>query len=291
MYIDFDVFQISFSGDMIVHEDALLEKLKSMSRIPGEYGYDYCITKDIDSENHLICGCFSEEHPPITTSVNEEDLSYIPDEIPPYLNTYFAIDLREHRVLIQHRIYPAPTLKRDQTLIRLHGIIREAFEEVYGVQYLEVKTGRPVDDELFLDIFTNNRITYLDVRLYPHSKIDGTINVFEDEELDKKWAQGWNKDSSDAHQIILKAPGKGKSGDLRESPIAKTLVKLNTKDILQINYWDANNQFGTLSRSGLERFRVSDIDKNTLTVTAIQHILVDIPSRREELRGFKAFDI
>lgn len=290
MPINFQVFQLAAATDLTQKDQEFFQELKNQPKLKGEHGYHFCITRETDFENHIVCGCFSEEHPPVTSSVDDQNYSYILEE-PPYLNTFFAIDLREKRVLIQHREYPVPTLKQKQTFSRLHGLIKTAFEKVYGVEYLDVLTGRPVSDEEFIEKFRNNRTTLLKVELVPESKITEGFDLFEDKALNKPWALGWNSDTSDTYEILLKAQGRGKTGDLRDSPIANTLIGLETKRIIDLNYWDANNEYHSMSRSSLEKFSIDGVDKNTLPISAIQNILKDLSANRGELRNFKVFDL
>lgn len=290
MPINFQVFQLAASDDLTKKDQEFFKELKNQPKIKGEHGYHFCITSETDFENHIVSGCFSEEHPPVANSVDDQNFSYILEE-PPYLSTFFAIDLREKRVLIQHREYPVPTLKQKQTFSRLHNMIKNAFEHIYGIEYLDVPTGRPVSDEEFTEKFKNNRTTLLKVELEPESKITEGFDIFENKDLNKPWAVGWNSDNSDTYEILLKAHGRGKAGDLRDSPIANTLIGLSTKRVIDLNYWDANNVYHSMSRSSMEKFEIDGVDKNTLPITAIQNILKDLIANRGELRNFKVFEM
>ncbi len=69
------------------------------------------------------------------------------------------------------------------------------------------------------------------------------------------------------HEILLKAPGRGGEGDLRHSPIAKSLLNMVGAYVKQINYWDENDKSHEVSRNSLMRFVVNGINIRSLPVT------------------------
>ncbi|WP_440960527.1 hypothetical protein ACN6KS_22510 [Paenibacillus nitricinens] len=289
MHMDFRLYQVIYAGDLTLNGQVLFEYLRGLAKIPGEHGFEYCVTSEIDYENDLICGCLSEEYPPNINSVDDDRNVYVPD-VAPYLNTYFAIDLQEQRLLIQHREYPANNLSRQQALVRLATIIKGGFELAYGVEFDYVNTNREVTDDEFLEVFEQNRITLMRVKLYPQGRLlRDTAEIFEDEEINRIWIDGWNADESETHEMVLKAPGRGGAGDLRRSPIANSLINLPVKEILELNYWSDEDGAGSMSRTDLRKLRVQGIDRHTQPITAIDHLLIDLRNRRGEMRRFIAF--
>lgn len=289
MQMDFKVYQLTYAGDLTKKGQTVYEYLRRLAKIPGEHGFEYCITSEVDYQSNLICGCLSEEYPPNINSVDDDRNVYVPD-VSPYLNTFFVIDLSEKRLLVQHREYPAPNLDRHQTLVRLVSILKTGFERIYNAEFDYVDTNRDVTDEEFIDVFYNNRITLMRVKIFPHGRLlRDSASIFEDEHLNQTWIEGWNSDESEMHEILLKAPGRSGTGDLRESPIAISLLNLPVKEILELNYWNEDDSAEYMSRTDLKKFRVRGIDRHTQPITAIDHLLTDIRQRRHELRKFIAF--
>lgn len=289
MNMDFLIHQLIYSGDLTTHGQRLYEYLKGLAKIPGEHGFEYCITSEIDYQNNFICGCLSEEYPPNINSVDDEKNVYVPD-VSPYLNTFFALDLQEKRLLVQHRVYPARNLDRHQTLIRLSSVLKGAFETVCRSEFNYVSTNREVTEEEFEQVFYNNRITLMRVKLFPQGRLlRDSANIHEEKDLNTAWIQGWNSDESESYEIVLKAPGKSGVGDLRKSPIALSLLNLPVKEILELNYWDENDTSEKMARTDLKKFRIRGIDRHTQPITAIDHMLTDLRNRRDELRRFIAF--
>jgi len=291
MQMDFKVYQLNYAGDLNAGGERLFEYLRGLAKIPGELGFEYCITNEISYENNLICGCLSEEYPPNINSVDEEKNVYVPD-ISPYLNTYFVIDLQEQRFLVQHREYPANNLNRQQSLIRLSSLIQYGFQQIYNVEFDYVLTNREVTEQDFIDVFNENRITLLRVKVLPQGRLlSENTNIFAENNINESWVQGWNDDTSETHEILIKAPGRGGVGDLRRSPIARSLINLPVKEILELNYWTEEDGSESMSRTDLRKFRINGIDRHTQPITAIDHILTDLRNRRMEIRRFIAFEM
>ncbi|SEL81174.1 hypothetical protein [Paenibacillus sp. OK003] len=289
MHMDFRVYQVIFSGDLIGNGELLFEYLKGLSKIPGEFGFEYCITSEIDYQSNIICGCLSEEYSPDINSVDDEKNVYVPD-VAPYLNTYFALDLQEQRLLVQHREYPATNLNWEQSMARLAFMIRGGFEQFYGVDFDYVITNRDVSDDEFIDVFNENRITSLRVKIFDQGRmLSRDAEIFNDSALNDAWIQGWNSDESETYEIVLKAPGRGGTGDLRESPIAISLINLPVKEILELNYWTEDDGAGTMSRTDLKKLRVQGLDRRTQPITGVDRLLSDLRNRRLEIRNFIAF--
>lgn len=82
MQMDFLVYQLIFSGDLTEKGENLYRYLRDLAKIPGEHGFEYCITREIEYQNHIITGCLSEEYPPDINSVDDERNVYIPDVSP-----------------------------------------------------------------------------------------------------------------------------------------------------------------------------------------------------------------
>ncbi|WP_340012410.1 hypothetical protein MHI32_11950 [Paenibacillus sp. FSL H7-0690] len=100
----------------------------------------------------------------------------------------------------------------------------------YGVEFDYVNTNREVTDDEFLEVFEQNRITFMRVKLYPQGSLLRDIaEIFLDEEVNRFWIDSWNADESETHEMVLKAPGRGGAGDLRRSPIANSLINLPVK--------------------------------------------------------------
>ena len=286
MNMDFRVYQLTFAGDLTVGSSRLFEGLKNLPKSFGEHGLEYCITSEIDLDENIITGCLSEEYIPDIDSVDEGKNTFVPD-VEPYLKTMFALDLQEKRMIVQHRQYPPTNLDRHQSMVRLSTLINSIWQDVYHVQFNYVITHRDVTDEDFLRIFNNNRVTMMRVRLFETGRyISDGAKIFESDELNSFWSDGWNSDESETYEILIKAPGKGGSGDLRKSPIARSLINLTQKEILQMNYWDGDG-YSDMSRTDFKKFRVYGIDKNTQVITAISEIAREVYRRRSELREFR----
>jgi hypothetical protein len=285
--MDFRVYQLTYPDDLTQQGQALYDYLRNVAKIPGEHGFEYCITNESGFNENIIVGCFSEEHSPNINSVDEEKNLYVPD-VAPYINTFFAIDLQEKRMLIQHREYPAANLNRNQTLTRLSSILNAAFENIYNSVFNYIDTNREVNDDEFIEVFNNHRITLLRVKLFENGRLlRADAQIFDDEEVNRNWIEGWNMDASNMHEIVLKAPGRGGDGDLRESPLATSLLNLPIKEIVEINYWDEDGS-ETMSRTDFRKFRISGIDRYTLPITAIDAIENAVYNRRDEVRRFRA---
>ncbi|CAF1772462.1 hypothetical protein NRS6084_03893 [Bacillus subtilis] len=289
MHMDFRVYQLLFANDLTSKTTELFDFLKNVAKLPGEHGFDYCITREIDETDNIITFCFSEEHAPNVNSVDDERNSYSP-EVAPYLNTFVAIDLQEKRMLVQHRNYPPTNLDKDKTMVRIGMILEEAFQNIYNSVFNYQNTKRTINDEDFLNAFNDNRVTLLRVRLFQTGRriIDGT-QIFQDENLNNHWIQGFEADESDMYEVILKAPGKSGEGDLRNSPIAKSLLNLAMKEIIELNYWGEEGS-DTMTRADLKRFRVKGINKDTDPITAINAICGEVLRRRNEVRRFRVIE-
>lgn len=285
MQMDFRVYQLIYAGDLTARGAEFFGLLRNLSKVPGEFGFEYCITSEVDFDENIITGCLSEEHAPDINSVDDDRNTFVPD-VAPYLNTLFAIDLQEKRLIVQHRDYPPSNLDRHQSMTRLGLMINAAYEEVYRSQLNYNMTHREVSDDDFLDIFHNNRITLLRVKLFDSGRLlpEGA-EVFADRELDSHWIQGWNSDESNMHEIVLKAPGRGGSGDLRESPIARSLLNLPRKEIMELNYWQEEGQ-ENMSRTDFKKFRIRGIDRHTQVISAIATIAREVYQRRTELSRY-----
>lgn len=288
MQMDFRVYQLTYDGDLISSQGDLFSRLRELAKIPGEFGFEYCITREVTIDDSIITFCLSEEYAPNITSVDDERNSFLPD-VSPFMNTYVALDLQEKRMLVQHRDYPANNLDRNQSFIRVTNVLDEAFQEIYNSAFNYLDTNRDVDDDDFLRVFENNRITNLRVKLFDTGRyiINGTQIFEEDEDLNNKWIDGFNSDESGTYEIVLKAPGRGGEGDLRYSPIARSLLNLVTKEIVELNYWDEDSGSNTMSRTDLKKFRISGINRDTQTITAIETISNEIYRRRQEIRNFR----
>ncbi|MFX0572881.1 MULTISPECIES: hypothetical protein [Bacillus] len=290
MHMDFRVYQLISANDLTLRTNELFEYLRGVAKLPGEYGFEYCITNEIDVTENIITFCFSEEHAPNVNSVDEDKNSFAPD-VAPYLNTFFALDLQEKRMLVQHRNYPPTNLNKDQTMSRVGMILEEAFQNIYGSVYNIQNTQRTVDDEDFVRVFENNRVTLLRVKLFQNGRriINGT-QIFDDNDLNNYWIQGFESDASDTYEVILKAPGKTGEGDLRDSPIARSLLNLARKEILELNYWDEEGSSDTMARTDLKRFRVRGINKDSDPIAAVHAIYREIYARRDEVRRFRVME-
>ncbi|MFI8709958.1 hypothetical protein ACIGHG_23600 [Bacillus sp. NPDC077411] len=286
--MDFRVYQVIYPDDLTVHGQQLYEHLRNTAKQPGEHGFEFCITSDVGYSNDLITFCLSEEYSANISSVDDDKNSFIPD-VAPYLNTYVSLDLQEKRLLVQHRDYPPNNLSKDQNMVRLSLMLSQAFADVCNATFNYLDTTRLVDDEDFANIFNNYRITMLRVRLFETGRyISEDAQIFEDEEINRRWKDGWADDGSSMHEIILKAPGRGGEGDLRHSPIAQSLVNLVRKDIVEINYWDDDGVSESLSRNDFRRFSINGINTYTLPITAIETISNEVYNRRGEVRRFIA---
>jgi|HigsolmetaAR204D_1030405.scaffolds.fasta_scaffold05226_5 hypothetical protein len=288
MHMDFRVYQLTYAGDLVARGTEFYQALSRLSKVPGEHGFEYCITNELDFEENIITGCLSEEYAPDIVSVDDDRNSYIPD-VAPYLNTFFAIDLQEKRMIVQHRDYPPNNLDRQQSMTRLSLLISNAFEPVYRSQFNYVVTYREATDEDFIEIFNDdNRVTLLRVKLFDTGRfLPEDAEIFDGaDELNRHWIEGWNADESDMHEIVLKAPGRGGNGDLKKSPIAISLLNLPRKEILELNYWTGEGQ-QTMSRTDFKKFRIRGINIYSQVITAIATISREVYRRRDELRNFR----
>ncbi|MEZ2659299.1 hypothetical protein [Aneurinibacillus aneurinilyticus] len=287
MHMDFRVYQLTYPDDLTEQGQALYDYLRNVAKIPGEHGFEYCITNENGFNENIIVGCFSEEYAPNINSVDDDKNLYVPD-VAPFLNTFFAIDLQEKRMLIQHRDYPAANLNRDQTLTRLSIILNAAFENIYNSVFNYIRTNREVNDDEFINVFNDHRITLLRVKLFENGRLlRADAEIFDNREINRNWIDGWNTDASNMHEIVLKAPGRGGDGDLRESPLAVSLINLPIKEIIEINYWDEGGS-ETMSRTDFRKFRIRGIDRYTLPITAVDAIENAVYNRRDEVRRFRA---
>ncbi|KKK10351.1 MULTISPECIES: hypothetical protein [Bacillus] len=286
--MEFRVYQMTYNNDLTTKTNDLYEFLKSYGRQHGERGYYYTITNEIDEENHVITFSFSEEHDSNINSLDEENNSYAPD-VEPCINTIMALDLREKRFLVQNRDYPADNLKKETTMTRIGLILEDAFQEVYNSEFNYLDTDKEIDEGTFKEAFENHRVSHLWVR-FPGVRrfLHETATIFAEDDLNTQWIEGWNKDESGMHEILLKAPGRGGDGDLRNSPIAKSIMNMFGAEVKQLDFWDEEGKFHKISISSLKRFVVSGIDHRTLVITAIQHTSLAIRNRRTELRDFIA---
>ncbi|MCU4984479.1 hypothetical protein P4310_30875 [Bacillus thuringiensis] len=289
MHMEFRVYQMLYPDDLTEKGDRLVEFLKRMTKIPGEYGFKYCITNEFDFTENIITFCFSEEYASDVNSVDDDKNNYNPD-VSPYINTIMAIDLQEKRLLVQNRHYPANTLNKDQTMTRIGLMLNEAFDKIYATVFNYLPTDRLIFDDDFTPIFKENRISLLWATIPKHGRfIPEGEEVFKDEGIDNSnWIKGWNSDSSDVFEVLLKAPGKGGEGDLRNSPIARSLMKMLGVEIKQLDFWDDENKHHKIARSSLKRFVVKGINHRTHAITAVDKLATEIYSRREELRSFSA---
>ncbi|QOQ56877.1 hypothetical protein J6B42_10620 [Bacillus velezensis] len=288
--MEFRVYQLTYANDLTENGGALHEYLASMAKLPGEHGFEYCITSEIDYDDHVITFCFSEEFASDVSSVDDEKNIYTPD-VAPYINTIMALDLREKRFLVQNRDYPANNLKKDLTMTRIRLMLNEAFENTYNSVFNTLDTDREVNENEFIHLFENNRVSALWVTIPNNYRVlPEHEQIFEDEAINRNWIEGWNNDHSKMHEILLKAPGRGGEGDLRHSPIAKSLLNMVGAYVKQINYWDENDKSHEVSRNSLMRFVVNGINIRSLPVTSIDRLSLEIRNRREELREFRASD-
>lgn len=286
--MDFRVYQVIFPDDLSQHGQQLFDYLRNTAKQPGEHGFEYCITSDVSYSNDVITFCLSEEYQANISSVDDQKNTFVPD-VAPYLNTFVALDLQEKRLLVQHRDYPPNNLSKDQNMVRLSLLLSQTFAEVCNATFNYLDTTRLVDDEDFVNIFANYRITMLRVRLFDTGRyITQGTEVFNNTIINENWISGWELDESSMHEIILKAPGRGGEGDLRHSPIAKSLVNLVRKDIIEINYWDDDGVSESLSRNDFRRFSINGINTYTLPITAIETITNEAFNRRAETRRFIA---
>lgn len=292
MQMDFRVYQLLYANDLTDHGQELFDYLRGLSKMPGEHGFEYCITNEIDFSENIISFCFSEEHESNVTSVDDEKNSFSPD-VSPYLNTFYAIDLQEKRMLVHHRDYPPNNLDRDKNLVRVGIILEQAFQDIYHSAFNYVKTTVDVTDDQFIEVFENNRITLLRVKLFNTGRriIDGT-QIFEENYLNNYWIQGFEADESDTYEVTLKAPGKTGEGDLRNSPIARSLINMVTKEIIELNYWtdEEGSHSNIMSRTDLKKFRIRGINKDTPSITAINTISNEVYRRRPEIRRYRAIN-
>ncbi|PEQ47809.1 hypothetical protein CN468_19970 [Bacillus cereus] len=286
--MDFRVYQVIYPDDLTQHGQALYEFLGAMAKQPGEHRFEYCITNDIDYSNDIITFCLSEEYQSNISSVDDNKNAYVP-EVSPYLSTCVALDLQEKRLLVQHRDYPPDNLSKDTNMTRLSLMLNQAFESVCNAIFNYLDTSREADDEDFAHIFRHYRVTMLRVKLFETGRyISEETQLFDNEVTDEHWKRGWAEDGSSMHEVILKAPGRGGEGDLRESPIAKSLINLVRKDVMEINYWDDDGVSESLSRADFRRFSIAGINIHTLAITAIQTISNEVYNRRGEVRRFIA---
>lgn len=287
--MDFKVYQVTYAGDLRPRGQQLFDYLRGLDKIRGEHGLHYCITQEVDFDENIITGCISEEYLPNINSVDEEKVSYVP-EVDPYLHTFFAFDLQEKRILLQNRDYPANNLDKHQTRTRLFTTIKQGFEGIYNAEFDYVDTYRETNDEDFIAVFNEYRISFMRVKLFQQGRMlreGATIFETENESLNPNWVEGWNSDASGMHEIILKAPGRGGDGDLRQSPIALSLINLPVKEIVELNYWNEDEISTSMSRTDSRRFRVEGVDLHTQPITGIAEISRAVYQRRDELRTFR----
>lgn len=289
MQMDFRVYQLLYANDLTRNGQALFDYLRGLTKIPGEHGFEHCITNEITYSEDIITFCFSEEHAPNLTSVDDDKNSYSPD-VAPYLNTFYALDLQEKRMLIHHRDYPPANLGRDKNLVKVGLILDAAFQRIYNSPFNYINTAVELNDDDFLNVFNNNRITLLRVKLFNAGRriVEGTT-IFENPDLNRSWIEGFESDESDTYEVILKAPGRTGEGDLRNSPIAKSLINMVNKQITELNYW-TDDGADSMSRTDLKRFRINGINKDTNPITAIDTITNEVYRRRAEIRRFRAVD-
>jgi hypothetical protein len=287
MQMDFRVYQLTYDGDLLARGRDFYQYITNLPKF-REHQLEYCITNEHEFEQNIVTFCFSEEYIPDLNSVDEARNSFSPN-IDPFLNTFFSIDLQEKRMLVHHRDYPPNNLDRHQTMTRVSVLLNEAFQEVYNSQFNYLNTNRSVAEEDFLEVFRNNRITMLRVKLFETGRnIRAGSTIFQESTLNNQWIVGWNEDESDMHEIILKAPGRGGEGDLRDSPIARSLINLQNKEIVELNYWDEESGSNLMSRTDLRKFRIRGINNHTQPITAVNTIANEVYSRRPELRNFIA---
>ncbi|MGG1639845.1 hypothetical protein ACIFQM_00840 [Paenibacillus sp. NRS-1782] len=287
MSMDFVVFQIGTADDLTPREGEFYKFLSNFPRQEEDRGLHFCITNDLSIQNSIITGNISQEHLPLTDSVDEEKAVYAPEDIPS-LHTFFAIDLQEKFLLIQYRDYSPKTLDKDVTRNRLSRVLNAAFIEVYHQQINLIPTEKEYDEEELLRLFNEYRVSYLRVRIGEHRRLlRDEAKIFDDPSLNDNWIQAWNEDASNTNVIILKAPGQTGEGDLRTSPLAKTLLSIPSKDIEELIYWDRAGRQNKVNKSGFKRFKVNDIDLYTHPITAIDYISAQISQRRSEIELFR----
>lgn len=257
-----------------------------MDKSFGEHGLMYCVTNEIDYDEDIITGCLSEEHLPNIDSVDEEKNTFTPD-VTPSIATLFAIDLKEKRMIVQHREYPANNLNKQQSMTRLNTLINSVFHDLYHTQFDYVDTYRAVTDDDLLVMFRQHRVTLLRVQLLDTGRyLQDHAEIFPQDDINRHWIEGWNTDESNMYEIVLKAPGRGGNGDLRKSPIAVSLLNMTQRRIVELNYWTGRgNQ--RMSRNDFKKFRIHGIDRNTQVITSISHISREVYRRRTELSTFR----
>ena len=287
MQMEFRVYQLLYSNDLTEKATELADYLKQLAKIPGEFGFKYCITNEFDFTNNIITFCFSEEYASDVSSVDEEKNNYNP-EISPYINTIMSLDLQEKRLLVQNRDYQANTLNKHQTMTRIGVLLNDGFEKIYNSVFNYLDTDRQIFDEDFTPLFENNRVSLLWATIPKNGRfIPEDETIFEEDTIDNQnWIKGWNSDESDVFEILLKAPGKGGNGDLRHSPIARSLMKMLGAEVKQLNFWDDENKHQKISRSSLKRFIVTGINHRTQPITSVDKLATEVFNRRAELRGF-----
>lgn len=287
MSMDFVVFQIATPDDLLEREREFMDFLANYPRQQEDRDLYFCITNDISTQNSIITGNISQEHLPLTDSVDEEKAVYEPEDTPS-LHTFFAIDLQEKFLLLQYRDYSPKTLDKDITRNRLARVLNEAFLAVYFQQINLVPTEKEYNEEELLNLFNEYRVSYLRVRIGEHRRlIPNETTIFEETNLNNSWIQAWNSDESNTDVVILKAPGKTGEGDLRNSYLARTLLSLPSKDIEELIYWDRAGKQHKINKNGFKRFKLSDIDLYTHPITAIDYITTQITQRRDELELFR----
>ncbi|MBM7647861.1 hypothetical protein JOC78_000801 [Bacillus ectoiniformans] len=288
MKMEFRVYQLTYSNDLTEGANELFRYLRSMSIVPGEHGFEYCITNEIDLDENIITFCFSEEHQSDTITIDDEKNSFIAD-VAPFINTMVAIDLQEKRMIVQNRDYPANNLNKHQTMTRMRVMLNEAFENVYNSVFNTLDIEREINDEELEHAFYNNRVSFLRMQISNANRnLLQHVEIFEDRLLNEKWVEGWNTDQSVTYEVILKAPGQGGEGDLRLSPIAISLLNVLGARIEQINIWDEEGNNEVLSRSSFSRFIIRGINHRTQVITCIDTISQEVYNRRQELRSFRA---
>ncbi|MET1123075.1 hypothetical protein ABWU59_29590 [Priestia megaterium] len=288
--MEFRVYQLLYADSLIEESQSLYNYLQRMAKLPGEFGFDYCITNNVDFSNNVITFCFSEEYASDVNSVDDEKNLFTPD-VSPYINTIMALDLQEKRLIVQNRDYPANNLNKHQTMTRMGLMLNNAFENVYNAVFNYIDTDREVLEEEFERAFENYRVSLLWVKV-PNNRrfIPNYERIHEDDLLNENWITGWNQDQSDVQEILLKAPGRGGNGDLRLSPVARSLIKMFGSEVKQIDYWDDEENHYSISRDSLRRFVIRGVNLRTQPITVIDRLSVEIQARRDELRNFRGVE-
>lgn len=163
-------------------------------------------------------------------------------------------------------------------------MINGGYQDIYGPAFDYVITNRDVSDDEFIEVFNQNRITSLRVKLFPQGRLlSRDAKIMGDLDLNSAWINGWNTDTSETYEVVLKAPGRGGVGDLRRSPLAVSLINVPVKEILELNYWSEEDGVGTMSRTDLRKLRVQGLDRRTQPITGIDRLLLDLRNRSLKL--------